>query len=121
MAVGYDALTLFGVARRLARQEAFHSVPDSQSSPESATEELDNLLAQRAQRALRISGVDEPALFDFVDRLTRMIHDYRADERLRWQTTQNRTSGKRRGSLTTPLAMNGTDSWQPLRAMSENT
>ena len=81
MAVGYDALTLFGVARRLARHEAFQSVPVGQSLSESASKELDNLLAQRTKRVLRISGVDEPALFRFVNRLTRMIHDYRDDER----------------------------------------
>ena len=80
MAVGYDALTLFGVARRAALQIAFHSVPVGQSLPQSANEELDNLLTQQAQCALRISGVDEPALFDFVGQLTGMIAGYRADE-----------------------------------------
>ena len=63
MAVGYDALTLFGVAHRIALQEDFHSAPAGQSSPESTSQTLDNLLSRRAQRALRISGVDEPALF----------------------------------------------------------
>ena len=81
MVVGYDALTLFGVARGIALQEAFRSVPVGQSLSESASEELDDLLAHRAQRALHISGVDEPAFFDFVDRRTRMIRDYRDDER----------------------------------------
>ena len=81
MAVGYDALTLFGVARRIAFQEAFDPIPAGQSLSESARSELHNLLTHHAQRALSISGIDEPALFDFIDKLTRMIQDYRADER----------------------------------------
>ncbi len=79
MAIGYDALTLFGVAVRLDRQEAFRSAGRSLS--ESGSHESDNLLILRAQRALRISGVDEQALFRFVGKLTGMIQGYRAEER----------------------------------------
>ena len=82
IAAGYDALTLFGVAAGIAYQEAFDSVPVGQRLSESARSELQNLLAHRAERALRISGIGEPAFFDFVRKLTRLIKSYRADERI---------------------------------------
>ena len=82
MAAGYDALTLFGVAAEIADNEAFASVPTGQGLSELTSSELQDLLAHRAQRALHISGVDEPALFGFVGELTRLIHAYRADERI---------------------------------------
>ena len=82
MATGYDALTLFGVAARIAYQEAFDSVPGDHQLSNSARSELQNLLVRRARRALHMSGVDEPALFNFVSRLAELIASYRADERI---------------------------------------
>ena len=82
MASGYDALTLYGVAAEVAIQEAIASVPADQVLPDAEHNALQELLAQRAQRALRMSGVDEPAFFGFVSKLTGMIQDYRIDERV---------------------------------------
>ena len=82
MASGYDALTLYGLAADVAIQEALASVPADQVLPESARNALQGLLAQRAQRALRMSGVDEPVFFGFVGKLTGLTQDYRADERI---------------------------------------
>ena len=52
MAAGYDALTLFDVAAKVAFREAFAPIPVGQRLPESESTELQKLLAQRAQRAL---------------------------------------------------------------------
>ena len=82
MASGYDALTLYGLAAEAAFQEVDASVPGDEVLSESVRNELQDLLAQRAQRALRMSGVDQPAFYGFVSKLTRLMHDYRVDERI---------------------------------------
>ncbi|MDE0269025.1 MAG: hypothetical protein OXI96_08325 [Acidimicrobiaceae bacterium] len=82
MAVGYNALTLYGFAKQAAYQEAFLSVPTGQMLSESAHNKLQELLTQRTQRALCASGIDESSFFKFVHELTQLIEEHRSNERI---------------------------------------
>lgn len=82
MVVGYDALTLFGVAARIAVEEASSSFSTGHGLSEPANGELHTVLAHLARRALDFASVDEPAFFDFVGKLIELAHTYRADERI---------------------------------------
>lgn len=82
MAVGYNMLTLYEVAKQAAYREAFLGIPRGQTLSESASNELQELLTQRAKRALRTSSVDETSFFNFVYELTQLIEEYRRRERI---------------------------------------
>lgn len=82
MAAGYEALTLFGLAARVAVGDAYSCVPAGHELSKSASSELQRVLAHRARRALDSTGVDESAFFDFVGKLTELARTYRAEERV---------------------------------------
>ena len=81
MANGFEALERFLFADNVALQEAFDGV-EGVTLPELAQQRLDTTVTTWARQALEISGLDEPAFFRFLHELTRLIDDYRRDERM---------------------------------------
>ena len=81
MADGFEALERFLFADHVALQEAFQGV-DGVTLPEAAQQRLDTTVTTWARRSRAISGLDEPAFFQFLHELARLIDDYRRDERI---------------------------------------
>ena len=81
MASGFEALERFLFADNVAFQEAFDGV-EGVTLPEPAQQRLDTTMTTWARQALEISGLDEKAFFGFLHELTRLIDDYRRDERM---------------------------------------
>jgi len=82
MVAGYEALSLFGVAARVAVGDAYSCVPAGHGLSKSGSSELQRVLAHRARRALDSAGVDESAFFDFVGKLAELTRTYRTDDRV---------------------------------------
>ena len=81
MADGFEALERFLFADHLAAEEAFQGV-DGETLPEPVQRQLDTTVTTWARQALEMSGLDEPAFFQFLHELALMIDDYRRDERI---------------------------------------
>ncbi len=82
MAAGFDALERFLYADQAALNEAFDGMLSGESLSKPARDQLRTVLTDWAQRALEMSGVAEPAFFEFLGRLVGLINEYRADERI---------------------------------------
>ena len=82
MASGFDTLERYRFADQVALNEAFAGVPTGEPLPEPARDRLRVVLGLWGRRALEMSGVDEPRLFEFIGELTALIEDYRRDERV---------------------------------------
>ena len=81
MANGFEALERFLFADQAALQEAFDGV-DGVTLPEPVHQRLNTTVTTWARRSLETSGLDEAAFFGFLNELTRLIDDYRDDERI---------------------------------------
>ena len=82
MASGFDALERYDFADQVALNEVSAPAPTGESQPEPDRARLGAVLPLWAQRALKMSGVDEAGLFSFIGKLTELIRDYRQDERI---------------------------------------
>jgi len=81
MANGFEALERFLFADQAALEEAYQGV-DGVTLPEPAQELRHTTVTTWARQSLEISGLDEPAFFQFLYELARLVDDYRDDERI---------------------------------------
>ncbi len=82
MANGFEALERFLFAEQAAFEDAFHGVDDGVPLSKPAQHRLHATVTTWARRSLELSGLDEPAFFQFLSELTGLIDDYRRDERM---------------------------------------
>ena len=82
MANGFEALERFLFADQAALEDAFHGVDDDVPLSKPAQDRLHATVTTWARRSLEISDLDEPAFHRFLWELTRLIDDYRNDERI---------------------------------------
>ena len=82
MANGFEALERFLFADQAALEDAFHGVDDGVALSKLAQDRLHATVTTWARRSLEISDLDEPAFHRFLWELTRLIDDYRNDERI---------------------------------------
>ena len=82
MAIGFDALGLFRFADQVALRDAFDGVSIGEEFSEAAQSTLHTVRARWARRALDMAGLEEPALFQFLGKLARLITEYRRGERI---------------------------------------
>ena len=82
MAIGFDALELFRFADQVALRDAFDGVSIGEEFSEAAQSTIHTVRARWARRALDMAGLEEPALFQFLGQLARLITEYRGGERI---------------------------------------
>ena len=80
MAVGYDALTLFGVAYSSVVEKA-RAPYEGREMPDGARDRMRDELRAQAERVAELRGIDEATFFRFVVDLEHLIRDYRDRER----------------------------------------